>query len=77
MTTIMMLKNEDGKIIGRCDARCYNAKNKKCKCICEGYNHGKGINEAIKFTISNIKFYQDMHHSPNKLYIKQGQLQLL
>jgi len=29
-----------------CDARCYNAKGKVCRCICEGINHGLGLEKA-------------------------------
>lgn len=32
----------DGSFVGRCDARCYNAKHPECDCICGGANHGKG-----------------------------------
>lgn len=31
----------------RCDARCYNAKHKKCRCICQGQNHGCGEEGAM------------------------------
>lgn len=31
-----------GRCIGRCDAKCYNAKGPKCTCCCGGVNHGKG-----------------------------------
>jgi len=31
----------------RCDAKCYNAKGKKCTCIYGGRNHGVGLNIAI------------------------------
>ena len=34
-----------------CDERCYNAKGKKCDCVCGGVNHGKGLSKAIKNTI--------------------------
>jgi hypothetical protein len=33
----------DGSLIGRCDARCYNAKHPKCDCVCGGVNHGRGF----------------------------------
>ena len=33
---------------GRCDARCYEAKTKRCRCCCGGRNHGAGLNQAIK-----------------------------
>ena len=32
----------------RCDARCYNAKHGKCRCICGGENHGKGLRQVIE-----------------------------
>lgn len=34
----------------RCDARCYNSKRTKCKCVCGGKNHGIGLEKAIKNT---------------------------
>lgn len=30
-----------------CSAKCYDAKGKVCRCICEGVNHGTGLNKAI------------------------------
>ena len=34
--------NSEG-LVGRCDARCYNAKEVHCECICGGKNHGAGL----------------------------------
>jgi len=34
----------------RCDARCYNGRGHKCKCICGGMNHGKGFQKAMENT---------------------------
>jgi len=34
----------------RCDAKCYNAKGEKCTCVCDGINHGVGIEHAYKNT---------------------------
>jgi hypothetical protein len=31
----------------RCDARCYSAKHGNCRCICNGSNHGVGIQKAL------------------------------
>jgi hypothetical protein len=31
----------------RCDARCYGAKGGNCQCICNGRNHGAGIDKAL------------------------------
>jgi hypothetical protein len=27
----------------RCDARCYDAHEADCECVCSGMNHGKGL----------------------------------
>ena len=51
MTLIAVYK--DDKNIGRCDARCYNAKGDECKCVCNGTNHGRGYDEARANTDAN------------------------
>jgi hypothetical protein len=38
--------DENGKVIRKCDARCYNAKGEHCKCVCGGRNHGLGLDAA-------------------------------
>lgn len=40
---------------GQCDARCYLSKSKKqrCTCICQGKNHGIGLEKAIEQTRTN------------------------
>lgn len=45
MATLIAAYNSDG-CIGRCDARCHNAKGAKCTCICGGKNHGVGLDQA-------------------------------
>ncbi len=52
MVTLMTWGNSDG-IQGRCDAKCHNAKTRKCECMCGGRYHGKGLQpgdlvEAVK-----------------------------
>lgn len=42
MTTVMVVQNQDGKVLRRCDANCHNAKGDVCTCICGGEYHGKG-----------------------------------
>lgn len=44
MTTILECNTEDG--VRRCDARCHDAKGEDCSCICEGVNHGVGLEQA-------------------------------
>jgi len=75
MTTIIIAKNKNGVITGRCDASCYNAKSKKCTCVCGGDNHGRGINSAILYTSRHKKYFETIYYS-SKIVIKQGQLQL-
>jgi len=31
----------------RCDERCYDSADKKCRCICQGKNHGVGLKQAL------------------------------
>lgn len=47
MTTVIAVYSSDG-CEGRCDARCHNATNPECDCICGGRNHGKGLKQAIE-----------------------------
>lgn len=49
MTTLIAVYNSDG-CVGRCDARCYDAKEPHCECICGGKNHGVGRNKAMANT---------------------------
>lgn len=49
MTTLIAVYNSEG-CVGRCDARCYNAKHPNCDCICGGANHGAGIEKAMENT---------------------------
>ena len=38
------------EMIGRCDARCYDARSTLCKCVCYGANHGAGYARALAQT---------------------------
>jgi len=38
--TLIVVGNSDGQ--RRCDARCHNASEAKCDCVCGGRNHGLG-----------------------------------
>jgi predicted RNase H-like HicB family nuclease len=39
-----------GTLIGRCDERCYDAECPSCHCICQGANHGVGLEQALANT---------------------------
>jgi hypothetical protein len=49
MTTLIVVSNSEG-VIGRCDAKCYNAKRPICECVCNRANHGVGLVKANKNT---------------------------
>ncbi|MDD5613441.1 MAG: hypothetical protein PHQ54_00010 [Candidatus Omnitrophica bacterium] len=46
---LMEVRNSSG-LVGRCDAKCYDAKCPECNCICGGVNHGRGKQEAADNT---------------------------
>lgn len=47
MTTIYAVYNSDG-CLGRCDAKCHEAKGEECHCICGGVMHGVGSKIALE-----------------------------
>lgn len=49
MTTLIAVYNSGG-CVGRCDARCYEAREPGCACICGGRNHGAGKRQAMDNT---------------------------
>jgi len=50
MSTLIAFYNSEG-CVGRCDAKCYNAKTPSCDCICAGINHGVGYHDAQANTL--------------------------
>lgn len=49
MTTLIAVYNSEG-LVGRCDAKCYEAEHPDCDCICGGMNHGAGKGQAVENT---------------------------
>jgi len=49
VTTLISVYNSEG-CIGRCDARCHEATQPECDCICGGKNHGMGARQAWENT---------------------------
>ncbi len=45
MATLIAAYNSEG-CVGRCDAKCYEASDPVCDCICGGMNHGAGHKQA-------------------------------
>lgn len=54
MTTLIALYNRHG-CVGRCDEKCYKAKNETCTCICGGINHGVGLAKAALNIEENLQ----------------------
>ena len=50
MKALILAKNSSGRVIGRCDASCYDAKHSHCDCVCCGKNHGIGYKKALERT---------------------------
>jgi hypothetical protein len=49
VTTLIAVYTSEG-CVGRCDARCYEARESGCECICGGRNHGAGKQRAVDNT---------------------------
>lgn len=59
--TLMSVYAENGEIVGRCDARCYDAEEIECECVCHGCNHGKGLDVANILTTQNSERWIDAY----------------
>lgn len=59
MTTIKVV-NSNG-MVGRCDARCHEAKTPDCHCICGGAFHGIGSEAARedRFDLTDSEILED------------------
>jgi len=66
--TLIAVYNSDG-CVGRCDARCYEASDPHCTCVCGGRNHGAGLSRAMNNTRqmadSWIQEYERRHDLSN------------
>ena len=58
--TLITVGNSDG-IVGRCDAKCYNAHHPDCDCICGGKNHGAGLQQAMDNTRALAESWVDAY----------------
>ena len=53
MATVITVSNSEG-VVGRCDAKCHNASEPECDCICGGRLHGVGAENAITVNTDEI-----------------------
>jgi len=59
MATLIVVYNSEG-VVGRCDARCYNAKpGTPCDCCCGGVNHAVGLVEASQNVGKALSFAEE------------------
>ncbi|MEU6712935.1 hypothetical protein ABZ897_15755 [Nonomuraea sp. NPDC046802] len=49
MATLLAVIRPGGRT-QRCDARCYDAHEAECECVCGGLNHGAGLHLARENT---------------------------
>ncbi len=66
MTTLIAVYNSEG-CVGRCDARCYEATEPQCNCICGGRNHGAGLEQAVDNTRELAQQWLDAYAQQNGL----------
>lgn len=60
MSTMIAVYNSSG-LVGRCDAKCYQATEPHCTCICGGANHGKGFKQAMDNTSQMAEAWLDTY----------------
>lgn len=61
MPAMIEVYNDLGECIGRCDSKCYNAKEIGCSCICGGFNHDDvGLEKVIENTRRNANALDGM-----------------
>jgi len=53
VATVIAVYTSDG-CVGRCDAKCHNATEDECDCICGGRLHGVGADNAVKVNTDAI-----------------------
>lgn len=68
--TLIAVYNSEG-LVGRCDARCYEASLEAslpdCDCICGGRNHGRGQKIAIENTREMAETWIQRYNQEHKL----------
>ena len=53
--------------LGRCDAKCYEAQEPACDCICGGSNHGAGLAQAIDNTRASVEAWIEKYAGAHQL----------
>lgn len=61
MKVVLIEQRTSRGLVGRCDAKCYNAKHPRCVCICGGKNHGAGLSKAVDNTLEMAEEWIKKH----------------
>lgn len=76
MPTVIIATDGSGKQ-RRCDAKCHDARGEKCNCVCEGRNHGLGLQHALDKTHAWVIEMLEMDYPGWTFRRPQHQLELL
>ncbi|MCI0575719.1 MAG: hypothetical protein L0331_05865 [Chloroflexi bacterium] len=68
---LVAVYNSEG-LVGRCDAKCYEAKHAGCVCVCGGANHGAGLNKAMDNTREMAQEWIEEYARQNDLAEYEG-----
>lgn len=71
MATLISVHNSEG-LVGRCDARCHDAKDPGCDCICGGRNHGVGLAQATENTVEMFDELAAKARADGTYYLRRG-----
>lgn len=66
MATLISVYNSNG-LVGRCDAKCYTAKEPGCQCVCGGANNGAGEKQATANTQQMAERWIEEYSKANQL----------
>lgn len=73
MTLFRKIDYLNNRVLGQCDARCYNADGHYCTCICNGINHGRGLYTAINNTAKNWTALTHQHTQNGTLLVPSNE----
>lgn len=64
---VLMAVHGSNGSIGRCDQSCYDAREIECKCVCLGYNHGRGLEQAVARTRESASRWAKVYAKDNNI----------
>jgi hypothetical protein len=64
MATVFSVFSLHDKFLGCCSAKCYDAKGDRSSCVCGGVNHGVGLTQAARNTLTIRTVWPYGPHKP-------------